>query len=420
MEEESWDKIGRDEKVIMKEKKIKKKIRVLQVNKLYDPFTGGIEQVVKQLAEGLSGVVNMHVLVCQKRGRTRYERKNQVTICRAASVGMIGNLPIPVALISQFQLLAKKADLVQFHMPFPFGDLAGLLSGYSGKIVVWWHSDIVRQKKMMFFYRPFMERFLQRADRIIVATEGHIEGSEFLQPYRKKCVIIPFGVNRLLEEQADRYWEQYLMQKKLLEETKELNQEKEKGLCFLFVGRLVYYKGCEVLIKAFADLKKESKKAHQLVLVGNGRMEKELKELARQKGIAKAVRFAGAVTKEQLYQEYKDCDVFVLPSIARSEAFGLVQIEAMAFGKPVINTRLDSGVPYVSLDQVTGLTVTPNQVTELKEAMLYMERNPVKRIQMGEQARQRMKEEYRENVMLERVLQLYQELLQENREKKEG
>lgn len=394
----------------------KRKIRVLQVNKLYDPFTGGIEQVVKQIAEGLSKAVDMSVLVCRERGRTCYERRHRVTICRAASIGMIGNLPIPIALVSQFRKFAKKADLIQFHMPFPFGDLAWLLAGYSGKIVVWWHSDVVRQKKWMLFYRPLMERFLRRADRIIVATEGHIEGSAFLQPYRKKCVVIPFGVNRCLEERADRYWEQDWMRRK---EQKEAEEENDRGLCFLFVGRLVYYKGCEVLIRAFADLKKESRAAHQLVLVGSGPMEQELKELAEKKGIGKAVRFAGAVTEEQLYQEYQNCDVFVLPSIVRSEAFGLVQIEAMAFGKPVINTRLDSGVPYVSLDQVTGLTVTPNQVKELEEAMLYMEQNSAERRRMGERARQRMKQEYREDVMLKRVLKLYQEVLQEKEDRRE-
>ena len=104
------------------------------------------------------------------------------------------------------------------------------------------------------------------------------------------------------------------------------------------------------------------------------------------------------------------CDVFVLPSVARSEAFGLVQIEAMAFGKPVINTDLPSGVPYVSLDKITGFTVPPGNVSALADAMQWMAEHEEGREKMGEQARKRMKEEYRMETMLARVAELYRAL----------
>lgn len=386
-----------------------KKIRVLQVNKLYYPFTGGIEQVVRQIAEGLSDCMEMRVLVCNERRKTEYEVIHHVKVCRVASVGMIGNLPLPITLCSQLKRFSKEVDIIQFHMPFPFGDLAGLLSGYRGKIILWWHSDVVRQKKMMFFYKPIMEQFLKRADKIIVATEGHIEGSSYLQPYRKKCEVIPFGVSKELVIRADQYW-------KMDQDSQSIKKQK---LSFLFVGRLVYYKGCEILVKAFADLLKESNYSHQLVIVGSGPMEEELKNLAIRKNIFHLIKFTGTITEEQLYQEFEKCDVFVLPSIARSEAFGLVQIEAMAFGKPVINTRLKSGVPYVSLDQVTGLTVTPGDIKELKEAMYYMETHPIERQKMGQMGRQRMKQEYSEEKMLERLKNFYKEILKESQGEEE-
>lgn len=391
----------------------KKKIRILQVNKLYYPFTGGIEQVVRQIAEGLSDCTDMRVLVCSECGKTKDEMIHHVRICRAASIGMIGNLPIPVNLVSQLKAFAKEADIIQFHMPFPFGDLAGLLSGYHGKIVIWWHSDVVRQKKMMFFYKPIMDKFLKRADKIIVATEGHIEGSIYLQPYRNKCVVIPFGVKKELEHRADQYWAEYIKKERSKEEKYLLEQE--TGLSFLFVGRLVYYKGCDVLLEAFADLLRESELPHRLIMVGSGPMEKELRELAIRKGLLDSVEFTGTISGERLYQKFETCDVFVLPSVARSEAFGLVQIEAMAFGKPVINTRLDSGVPYVSLDKVTGLTIPPGDKKALKEAMYYMEKHPEERKKMGKMGRQRMKQEYREKTMLERLQKLYEELLEGDR-----
>ena len=115
---------------------------------------------------------------------------------------------------------------------------------------------------------------------------------------------------------------------------------------------------------------------------------------------------------DELIGFFKECDVFVLPSLQRSEAFGLVQIEAMAFGKPVINTKLPSGVPYVSLHGETGLTVEPGNTAELAEAMQYLAEHPAERRRMGERARERMDEQFRMDKMLERVLRLYEEFVE--------
>lgn len=388
--------------------KKRKKIRVIQINKLYYPVTGGIEQVVRQLAEGLKEKTEMKVLVCRDKGKAVGEYIHGVPVYRSASLGMFGNLPIPLGLTRNLRKLSKTCDILQFHMPFPFGDLAGLFSGFHGKIVVWWHSDIVRQKKLMQCYRPVMECFLQRADRIIVATQGHIDGSEYLQPFREKCVVIPFGVDPELEIRADLYWNQVGRQK-----NQRAVIEKKEGLRFLFIGRLVYYKGCDILLEAFAGLQQSGNCKHHLVIAGSGPLEGELKKSAKKFHITEHVCFTGALTQEELYQELESCDVLVLPSVARSEAFGLVQLEAMVFGKPVINTWLPSGVPYVSLNQQTGLTVAPGNQKELEEAMRLLWDKPELRCQMGIRARERVKQEFQIKKMIERVELLYQELLNE-------
>lgn len=366
------------------------KLKVLQVNKLYYPFTGGIERIVQQIAEGLCDQVDMKVLVCSDKRKYISENINGVKIVRVPSLFMLGNIPIPVGFLMQFRKLMKDRDVVQFHMPYPFGDLSCLLSGYKGKVVVWWHSDVVRQKKMMYFYKPIMERFLERADVIIVATKGHINGSKYLQPYKNKCVIIPFGVDRKIEEAADEYV--------ALPQNLRVNAR----VRFLFVGRLVYYKGCKVLLEAFAQVPNA-----ELVLVGNGDMKNVLKEIVKVKGLGKHVVFLGDVNESDLIEEFRKCDVFVLPSVARSEAFGIVQIEAMAFGKPVINTNLPSGVPYVSIHGITGLTVEPGSVKDLAKAMNWMVENRQERLEMGKRARSRMKEKYRIEDMLKEVRKIY-------------
>ena len=366
------------------------KIKVLQVNKLYYPHTGGIEKVVQQLAEGLNDKTDMKVLVCRERGRTKVETVNGVFVRRAGSLGVLFSLPISIPFLWQLRKMSRDRDVLHFHMPFPLGDLAGLLSGYKGKVVVWWHSDVVRQKLLMKVYRPLMERFLKRADVIIVATKGHIDGSDYLPKYRDKCVIIPFGVDKAIEEKAD-----YYIQHKSPEIKKQINM--------LFVGRLVYYKGCDILLKAFINVK-----GAELTIIGSGEMEEVLKEQARVSGISEIVHFLGNVDEAQLSKAFENCDVFVLPSVAKSEAFGLVQIEAMAYGKPVINTNLPSGVPYVSLDHITGLTVPPSDVIALTDAMQWMVEHEADRMEMGRKARTRVKECYQMEEMLESVMRVYQ------------
>ncbi len=378
-----------------------KKLKILQVNKLYYPYTGGVERVVQQIAEGLAEQTEMKVLVCNKDRETVVETINGVEVQRSGSFAMLGNLPLSIKFIRDFQKMAKNYDIVHFHMPFPIGDFAGLLSGYEGKIVLWWHSDVVRQKKMMLLYRPIMERFLKRADAIVVATQGHIDGSAYLKPYADKCIVIPYGVNPAIEEKADEWLEK--------EHSPQKIETADAPVKFLFAGRLVYYKGCKVLLEAFRQVKRG-----ELYLVGSGMMEAELKSLAERFGINDRVHFLGNVSDEELGKNFEKCDVFVLPSIARSEAFGLVQIEAMAYEKPVINTNLASGVPYVSIHEETGLTVEPEDAAGLADAMNWMVEHPEERRAMGRKGRRRVKEVFQMETMLEQLMKVYHNLVGED------
>ena len=375
------------------------KLKTLQINKYYYPHIGGIERVVQQLAEGLAEETEMTVLVSAEDKKYREETMNGAKIIRLPRHIRFGSMPISFGMFGTLRKLAKQQDIIHLHMPFPIGDLACLLSGYKGKIVLWWHSDVVRQKKLMLLYKPIMLQMLRRADAIIVATQGHIDGSAYLKPFEHKCRIIPFGVELSIEEAADRYMtEQEAMQK----------TGEKHPVRFLFVGRYTYYKVCDVLLEAFAKVKNA-----ELVMAGSGAQEDELKQKTTELGIGDRTRFIGKISEEELCKQYADCDVFVLPSIARSEAFGLVQIEAMAFGKPVINTKLPSGVPYVSIHGKTGLTVEPGNVGQLAEAMQWLTDHEEERFEMGRQARLRMKTEYRLKKMMARVLELYRELTKE-------
>ena len=369
-----------------------KKIKVLQVNKLYPPVIGGIEKFVQQLSESLNSEVAIKVLVCQERGREKDEIIHGVNVHRCTTLGVFLSMPISFSFLKQFINESKKNDIVTIHMPFPLADLALLLSRYKGHVVLWWHSDIVRQKKLLFFLRPLLTRTIKRADTIVVATKGHIMYSEFIKNYEEKCVIIPFSVNPKTMSCADKYLKM-----------KKSGFEKDK-FCFLFVGRLVYYKGCDILLRAFA---KANLSKATLTIVGDGPLKKELIELVKNLNLASKVLFKNKVTDAQLYEEYEKSDVLVLPSVEKSEAFGLVQIEAMAFAKPVINTRLNSGVPYVGIDGVTGLTVNPKDIDELCQAMIKLYDNPEYTRTLGKNARKHVLNNYDSKIITAKIVELY-------------
>ena len=121
------------------------KIKVLQVNKLYYPEVGGIEKTLQLIAEGLNEKTDLEVLVCQKKGKGITEQINGVRVHRASSFGVVASVPISISFIWKLRQMSKGVDIVHYHMPFPLGDLACLLSGYKGKVVAYWHSDVVKK-----------------------------------------------------------------------------------------------------------------------------------------------------------------------------------------------------------------------------------------------------------------------------------
>lgn len=367
----------------------KKKLRILQVNKAYYPHVGGIESLVKQYSEELSqrDDVEVKVLVCcEGRGKTQTETINRVQVTRAGSLGTYFSCPLSFSFIRLFRKMAKNADVVELHMPFPLADLALMLSGFRGRVVIAWHSDIVKQKKLLALLRPIIRKTLKRSDCIIVATEGHINGSDWLPEYRDKCRVIPYGITP----------EEYLSVERKPVLT-ELLTDKNSVKVF-FTGRLVYYKGVDVLLKAF-----RLTEGCELFIAGTGELEAQLKSYTKEHNMEEKVHFLGFLPDETLRQAYADCDIFVLPSVVKSEAFGIVQLEAMVYGKPVINTLLPSGVPHISLHKETGLTVPPSDFESLSGAILALAKNKELREEYGKNAAERVQLCFNEKDVISKV-----------------
>ena len=374
-----------------------RRLRVLEVNKAYYPHIGGIETLVKQYSQELGTVCNADVktLVCRDgRGKTTREKLDGVKLTRAGSLGTYFSCPLSFSFIRLFRKMAEEADVVHIHVPFPLADAALLLSGFKGRVVVSWHSDVVKQKKLMTFYKPFMMKLLKRADCIITATKGHIDGSDYLPGFRRKCRIVPYGITP----------EDYLLVERSPFLTGRLNDK--KNIKVFFTGRLVYYKGVDILLKAFTMTEN-----CELFIAGTGEMEQELKDFAKRNNIGKKVHFLGFLPDNELKQAYADCDIFVLPSVAKSEAFGIVQLEAMVYGKPVINTKLPSGVPYVSVHGKTGLTVPPSDAKALAEAINTLAADEKMRESFGKAAAERVMTEFSEKNVIRKLYGILSENL---------
>ncbi len=373
----------------------KSDISVLQVSKFYSPVIGGIEYVVEKIAKELNDQLYIQTLVCGNDENSNEEIfEEEVMVHRSTVIGTIASMPISLNFIKNFKMFSQEKDIVLIHMPFPLADLACLLSGYRGKVIVWWHSDIVRQKKLLHLYKPLMKWLLNRADKIIVATMGLVDGSKYLPSYRDKCVLIPYGVDREFFVEGDYF--------------KSKVKQKKSTLDILFIGRLVYYKGCDILLEAFSLLQNTNCK---LSVLGKGPLLESLKKNSLSLGINDRVSFCSEPTRKGIMRSIAKCDIFVLPSVARSEAFGIVQIEAMAFGKPVINTNLKSGVPHVSVDGETGITVPPNDAIALAKAIDRLSSNPALRKTYGENARRYVEEKYYPDSMTDKLFELVKEIM---------
>jgi rhamnosyl/mannosyltransferase len=371
-----------------------KKIKILQVNKFYAPWVGGVERIVQLIAESLQEKTAMQILVCQPKGKGCSELYNGVPVVRASSFGILFSMPVSFSFIHKLRKKSGDTDIMQFHAPFPLGDLACLLSGFKGKVIVWWHSEIISQRILAKMIKPIVYAFLKRADMIIVATENHIKGSNILKNFEAKCKIIPFGLD--LNAFKGEVPEKYLSRKLTAPDNVKL----------LFVGRMVYYKGIDVLIEAMKNVT-----GAELFLVGTGVMEGEYTRLARQNNLEEKVHFLGYLDFDQLKAAYSDCDIFVLPSINEVEAFGIVQLEAMYYGKPVINTNLKTGVPLVSIHNETGLTVEPGDTQALAGAIQRLVDDKELRLKLGANTTKRVLEHYTLDKMIDTLYTEYEKMV---------
>jgi glycosyltransferase involved in cell wall biosynthesis len=374
-------------------------MRVLLVNKAYPPVIGGIERHVQSLAQGLANRgIEVQVLVCNQGMRREVIRKGSLAVVKVPSPGTVASMHLGPSTPLWFRRL--RVDLIHVHLPYPMADLCTWLTRPRIPVLATYHSDIVRQRFLLHFYGPLRDWFLKRVDRILVTSAPIRENSTVLRPVEHKCRVVPLGVN--LERLAP--------PPELQNRIKGIRASDDKPMV-LFIGRLVKYKGLEYLLRAMVGVRAS------LHVVGEGPMRRALERICHDLQLDDTAHFAGIVTDDDLTVYLHACDLLVLPSIGNNEAFGLVQLEAMACGKPVVSTNLPTGVPYVNLHGETGIVVPPRDSEALRSAILELLRNPDRRETMGRRGRERVEQFFTADQMVENVLRNYQEVLEEWRKR---
>lgn len=370
--------------------------KILQLGKFY-PILGGVEKVMYDLSTGLSGRgIRCDMLCASSYGGSRtiaLDGLSRVIVCHtwfSASGTMIAP-----GMASALSRLCREYDIIHVHHPDPMACLALYLSGYKGKVVLHWHSDILKQKSMLRFYRPLQDWLIRRADVIVGTTPVYLSGSPWLSGVQHKTACLPIGVDmRLPDEKQVACLRQRYAGKKVI----------------FSLGRLVPYKGYKYLVDAARHLSDD----YVVLIGGHGPLFYDLMAEIETWGLEDKVKLLGHIPDEELPAYFGACDLFCLSSVQKNEAFGIVQIEAMSLGKPVVATRIPhSGVSWVNAHGVSGLNVEPCDSLRLAEAIRAVLSDESAYAAYSEGARRRYRELFTKEMMIDKVITIYDKLWKE-------
>jgi rhamnosyl/mannosyltransferase len=323
-------------------------MKVLQVGKFYPHyFSGGIETVSLNIQKGFfnKSIEINFIGFLPKSEKDNVILNNQIFLCKTNIEKF--STQFSISIVKMWLKIRNNYDIILVHMPHPFANVVYFLFPCKkGKLILYWHSDIIKQRKLLYFYKPLLINFIKKASAVIAPTSIHLDKSDFSAFFINKKHIIPYP----LDIEIKKYSYMLLKNKKII----------------FSCGRLIYYKGFDVLIEAAKYLSDNC----VIRIAGDGALKETLKKKVNDLKLNDKVTLLGHISDEDLTRELKNSYLFCLPSNCRSEMFGVVQVEAFAFGKPVVSTNIPrSGVPEVNLHNVTGYVVEINNPMALAESI---------------------------------------------------
>ncbi|EJU0475018.1 glycosyltransferase [Escherichia coli] len=338
-------------------------MNILLINKFYWPDVGGVETVVQQHANFLTTKGNKVTVLCIKKNASLKTEKiniQGVNIIRCSSLGTFFSMPLSLSFFYHYIRSVLDNKFIIFHEPFPLADIAMcLFLPKKKKTMIFWHSDIVRQKKLKLILGFFIKKALRKANVVCTTSKNLSQHSEYLGIVKEKLQIVPLSIDT-----------DGLNKKVNSLNVNEFDSEIKSyaDAQFISFGRLSYYKGLDVLLEALKILKKEGVEP-RVVISGKGELSNHIANIIKQEQLSNVIFINRFLKEDEKCFLLKNIKCFLFPSIANSEAFGITQLESLALGTPVINTSLPTGVPDVSINNLTGLTVTPGDPYSLAEAI---------------------------------------------------
>ena len=363
-----------------------KTLKILHVYKDYSPILGGIENHIKTLATAQAKAGHdVTVLVTNPAALPKHEVIDGVKLIRAGRLATVASTPLSVTF--PFHMMGQKPDVTHLHFPYPLGELSQWLFGNGRSYIITYHSDVVKQQRILRFYNPLLRRVLKNANQILPTSQQYVQSSPYLKPLANQCTVVPLSVEA----------------KPYMEATPLFEKNGRSRL--LFVGQHRYYKGVDDLIRAMPQIEAE------LLIGGDGPMRASWEETAVSHQVTDKVNFVGRVSDKDLPKLFASADIFVLPANARSEAFGKVLLEAMATGLPCITTEVGTGTSFVVQDEVTGWVVAPKRPDLLATAVNRLLQNEEMRRQMGQAGQKRVLEKFSVERMVQAVEAVYHRVL---------
>ena len=331
--------------------------RILHISKYYYPFSGGTEQIARDCVNALKDEYEQKVIAFNDGKEDVHDYVDDIEVIRCGCFAKISAQSLSISYKKRLHNVVKtfKPDIVIFHYPNPFVAhfILKELKNNDIKFILYWHLDIVRQKLLRVFFKSQNRKLLKRADKVIATSPNYIEGSEWLQSVKEKCVVVPNCINE----------ERMKITPEIEEKAQKIRKENVCKTICVAVGRHTEYKGFTYLIQASKLLDDKFK----IFITGTGELTDSLKKEAENDS---KITFTGRIEDEDLKAYILACDIFCFPSITKNEAFGVALAEAMYYGKPAVTFNIPgSGVNYVCLDGVTGIEVENRNVVEYANAI---------------------------------------------------
>jgi len=371
-------------------------MKIVHIGKHYPPHFGGIESVTALATRGAAAAGHKTEVVCfGEPGEPDHDGSTRIS---RHAFRLLARQPLSAGYLFEAIRAGRRADIVHLHTPNMLGALAALFLGKKPRLVVHWHSDVVMQARLGPLLRPLEHALLLRADCIVSTSRPYADASPALQGFVDKIVILPIGVPDPLEGMA-----------RESSRASDLPAKVRDWIAgrplVLSIGRLVEYKGYDVLVSAVSRMHSDA----AVVVVGTGPLEQQLQQACVDAGIASRCLFAGRMSEAALRRLRESAAVFCLPSVSRAEAFGVVLVEAMAARCPAVATRIDgSGVPWVNSDGLSGINVPPRDPQALAEALDLILQDDALRERLAAGARARYDALFTERAFVRDLLALYE------------